>query len=531
MGKKFKSLFKFLFCLFLIFSWLFSGWPPVWHNPPIPPRIKEAQAGTVATPTFGTNGGSSNNDMSTTISTSTGGASICYTTDGTTPTGANNGTCTHGTLVASGSTVNVTVTGTVVKAIGVKGPSQNDSAIATSNAFTLTVANPSFGTNGGSYNNDTSSTQTSATTGAVFCYTVDGVTTPAASTPGTCSVGSTGATATVTATGKTIKVLGTKVGYVNSSVQTSNAFTLTVANPSFGTNGGSYNNDTPSTQTSTTTGAVFCYTLDGATPGATTAGTCDSDGHTQTGATATVIATGTTIKVLGTKANYVNSSVQTSSAFTLTVGAITSAPGAGSYTSAQNVTLSIATTTGATAHYTTDGTAVSCSSTTYSGAFNVSTTTTVKAIGCKTNYISDAAISDLYTIAVYSVTITTDKSIAYGTIEVPGSKSTLQLVPADTQTAQNDGNVTEKLSIKTSNATGGTGWTIGSEAGSNVFVHEFSVNGGSNWTPFTAAENYQTLVASLGVGSTQNFDLRITVPTSTDAVSKTITVTILAEQL
>lgn len=135
------------------------------------------------------------------------------------------------------------------------------------------------------------------------------------------------------------------------------------------------------------------------------------------------------------------------------------------------------------------------------------------------------------TAAIYSVTITSDKSIGYGTIEVPGSKSTLQLSPADTQTARNNGNLTEKLSIKTSNATGGTGWTIGSEASTNVFVHEFSTNGGSNWTKFSVADSYQTLVASLAVNSTQDFDLRITVPTSSDATQKSITLTVLAEQL
>ena len=194
-----------------------------------------------------------------------------------------------------------------------------------------------------------------------------------------------------------MKAIGTKSGYTNSAVQSA-TYTLQVADPAFGTNGGSFNNDTTSTQTSATTGAVFCQTVDGTTsPEASTPGTCSVG---TTGANATIIATGKTIKVLGTKANYVNSAVQTSNTFTLTVGAITSSPGAGTYGSTQSVTLNIATTTGATAHYTTDGGAVSCASTTYSGAFNVAVTTTVKAIGCKTNYVDDTPISDLYTIGL-----------------------------------------------------------------------------------------------------------------------------------
>ncbi|MFA6397746.1 MAG: chitobiase/beta-hexosaminidase C-terminal domain-containing protein [Candidatus Paceibacterota bacterium] len=260
------------------------------------------------------------------------------------------------------------------------------------------VDTPTFTDSTGTYNNDLSETITVASpASAVICYTTDG-STPAANTPGTCSTGTTYSGAVpITATGTTLKAIGTKAGYTNSAVQSA-TYTLQVANPSFGTNGGSFNNDTTSTQTSTTTSAVFCQTVDGTTtPAANTPGTCSTG---TTGADATVIATGKTIKVLGTKANYVNSAVQTSNAFTLTVGAITSSPGAGNYNSTQSVTLNITTTTGAVAHYTTNGDAVTCSSTTYSGAFDVAVTTTVKAIGCKTNYVSDTAISDLYTISL-----------------------------------------------------------------------------------------------------------------------------------
>jgi len=260
----------------------------------------------------------------------------------------------------------------------------------------VVVDTPAYDNGTATYNNDVSVAITVASpASSVICYTTNGDT-PAATTPGTCSTGTTySVPVSITATGTVLKAIGTKAGYANSAVQSA-TYTLQVANPSFGTNGGSFNNDTVSTQTSTTTGAVFCQTVDGTTnPEASTPGTCSVG---TTGANATVIATGKTIKALGTKANYVNSAVQTSNTFTLTVGAITSIPGAGTYGSTQSVTLSIATTTGAVVHYTTDGSAVTCSSTTYIGAFNVSVTTTVKAIGCKTNYVSSAAISDLYTI-------------------------------------------------------------------------------------------------------------------------------------
>lgn len=133
------------------------------------------------------------------------------------------------------------------------------------------------------------------------------------------------------------------------------------------------------------------------------------------------------------------------------------------------------------------------------------------------------------TSAIISVTITTDKSVDYGTLNFEGIKSTIDL--SDTQTAKNDGNIIEDFNIMTSNATGGIGWTLDSSSGINKFVHEFK--GGGAWTKFTAAsppDAYQTLVTGIAVNGTLNFDLRLTAPTSSDPIAKTITVTIQAVQ-
>ena len=35
---------KFAFLMGLIFTWIFSGWPQIWQNPPIPPEVEEARA-------------------------------------------------------------------------------------------------------------------------------------------------------------------------------------------------------------------------------------------------------------------------------------------------------------------------------------------------------------------------------------------------------------------------------------------------------------------------------------------------------
>lgn len=386
-------------------------------------------------------------------------------------------------------------------------------------------AAPSITLAAGTYTGVQTSTITAAC--STICYTIDGTTPTAASNA------CTGATLTYSSAitidhSLTIKAVAISATKTISSVA-SKAYTIVIDTPTFGTNGGSFNNDTSTTILDGFVGATICYTTDGSTPGATTPGTCNSSPTQTYSGAVSVTATGTVLKAIATKSGSTNSAVATSNAFTLTVGVVSSSPGAGTYSTAQSVTLNIATTTGATIHYTTDGSAVTCSSGTYSGAFGVLSTTTVKAIGCKTNYVSDTPISDLYTIAVISISITSDGAVSYGFVAPGGQKSTIDL--SDTQIVKNDGNVAEDFTIKTSNATGGTVWNLGASAGSDTFVHEFSINGGGAWTKFTTADSYQSFVGNIAANGTQNFDLRITAPTSSsDYVQKTITVTILASQ-
>lgn len=128
-----------------------------------------------------------------------------------------------------------------------------------------------------------------------------------------------------------------------------------------------------------------------------------------------------------------------------------------------------------------------------------------------------------------SVSITTDGTINYGTVGLGASKSSINLV--DTQVIKNTGNVAEDFQIKTSNATGGTTWTLGANAGNNIFVHEFSTGGELAFVSFTQADSYQSLISNVASNATVNLDLKVTVPTtSSDFQQKTISVTILAAQ-
>ena len=86
----------------------------------------------------------------------------------------------------------------------------------------------------------------------------------------------------------------------------------------------------------------------------------------------------------------------------------TFSPAAGTYTTAQDVTISCET-TGATIHYTTDGSVPTASSPTYSSAIPVSTTTTIKAIAVKNGMTNSSVATATYTITT-SYHLVTDAS-------------------------------------------------------------------------------------------------------------------------
>lgn len=80
-----------------------------------------------------------------------------------------------------------------------------------------------------------------------------------------------------------------------------------------------------------------------------------------------------------------------------TLSAPTFSPGAGTYTSAQNVTIS-AVPIDAAIYYTTDGSAPTRQSALYTGAIQVSQSQTLKAIAVKTGYFDSPAAISAYSI-------------------------------------------------------------------------------------------------------------------------------------
>jgi hypothetical protein len=267
----------------------------------------------VAAPTFTPAAGTYSTTQTVAIASATAGAAIRYTTNGTTPTS------TSGTLYTGPITVSASET---VKAIAYEG-GLSDSAVSTA-AYTISAevpaAPPTFNPGGGTFNNATSVTMNSITSGATIRYTTDGST--PTETNGTIYSGP----VTVGAT-TTLKAIAYAAGFLDSSVTTA-TYTLQVAPPAFSPPAGTYNGTQSVTITTATTGASIRYTTDGSTPTVTT-GTLYA-GPISVSAT-------TTLKAIAYKTGYTSSSV-VSSAYTIN-------PGTATYTSANgfvNIPLSSA---------------------------------------------------------------------------------------------------------------------------------------------------------------------------------------------
>lgn len=260
---------------------------------------------TASTPTFSPGAGTYAGSQTVTISTTSSGAVICYNTTGAPQTNGSTG-CTTGTLYTG--PVTVASSETLYAVAG--GTGYLDSSIGSA-AYIINppvVANPAFSPVAGTYTSPQTVSISTSTSGATICYTSDG-STPTTNGAGTCTHGTpyTG-TISIGAT-TTLKAIGSKSGYTDSSVVTAlyninlPSVSIPVASPA----GGTYFATQTVTLTDSTSGAAICYTLDGTTPTATTAGTCDG----LTYSTPLTISSTTTLKAIGTKVAYLNSAVDT----------------------------------------------------------------------------------------------------------------------------------------------------------------------------------------------------------------------------
>ncbi len=322
-----------------------------------------------ATPTFSPAGGNYLTAQAVTITTTTSGASIRYTTDGTTPSD------TVGTLYTGALAVSATTT---LKAVAYA-TGYTNSAVATA-VFNILVATPTFSPGGGNYLTAQAVTITTTTSGASIRYTTDG-TTPS-DTVGTLYTGALAVSATTT-----LKAVAYATGYTNSAVATA-VFNILAATPTFSPAGGNYLTAQAVTITTTTSGASIRYTTDGTTPS-------DTVGTLYTGALA--VSATTTLKAVAYAPGYTNSAVATA-VFNILVATPTFSPGGGNYLTAQTVTIATST-IGASIRYTTDGSTPSnVAGTLYSGPITVSSTTTLKAVAYAAGYTNSAVATAVFNI-------------------------------------------------------------------------------------------------------------------------------------
>jgi formylglycine-generating enzyme required for sulfatase activity/C1A family cysteine protease len=436
---------------------------------------KMAQA---ATPTFNPVGNTSfATSQQITISCATSGATIKYTTDGSTPS------TTVGTPYTAPFTLSATTT---IKAIAFN-TGMTDSVVASATYTKMDqVATPTFNpADGTNFTTNQQVTISCPTSGAAIKYTTDG-TIPSA-TAGT--LYSAPFTLSTTAT---VKAIAIKSGMTDSTVSSATYTKMDqIAAPTFSpVDGTNFATSQQVTISCSTSGAVIKYTTDGTIPSATVGTPYSAPFTLSTTATVKAIATksgmtdsavssatytrivqvatptlslvggtyttvqsitiscstsgatiiyttnssvpsatngiiynspinvseNTIIKVIAIKANMVDSEVLPAD-YSIKALPPTFSPVAGTYPSSQNVTIT-STTSGATIKYTTDGTTpTSTNGLTYSGAIAVSQNTTIKAITIKSNMVDSNVASSSYIIT--NITIDLGDGVMLEMVKIP----------------------------------------------------------------------------------------------------------------
>ena len=332
-----------------------------------------------AKPTFSPAAGSVEVGTSVTISCSDSGATIYYTTDGTTPDTSSS---------VYSSPIPVPNEGITIKAVA-KAADKDLSTVASAH-YTVsmqTVATPEFSPMGGSVAAGSTIVISCATDSATIYYTTDG-SQPDETSP----VYADGVT--VGTSNFTLKAYAVKENMHDSATVSEN-YTVSldmVATPVISPSAGAVNKGTEVSITCETAGAEIHYTTDGTTP------TASSPVYSA----AFTINTATTVKAIGIKSGMDNSSVAVANYTIAKVATPTFTPAAGQVNYGSTVAIACAT-SGATIHYTTDGSAPTSSSPVYSDPIELTVATTIKAIAVKSDMDDSAVASAAYTIHMDTV--------------------------------------------------------------------------------------------------------------------------------
>ena len=362
--------------------------------PPYSMTVISSLANSVVPPTFSVPGGTYSSGQNVTISESTAGATVHYTTDGSTPT-STSPTYAGPITVSKSETLQAYATAPGLT----DSPVTSASYVIGASTTAKTVAAPVFSLASGTYSSTQTVTITDATAGASIYYTTNG------SAPTTASTRYTGAI-TVSAT-ETIKAMASATSYSSSPVSAA-SYTISkvVATPTFSVGTGTYTTAQSVTIKDSTAGSTIYFTTNGSTP------TTASARYTG----AINVSASETIKAMATLTGYSSSAVATETytiGTTKVVATPTFSAGTGTYTTAQTVTIKDAT-AGSTIYFTTNGSNPTTASTRYTGAVTVSASETIKAMATATGYSNSAVATETYTISSKG-TATPTFSVAAGT--------------------------------------------------------------------------------------------------------------------
>jgi hypothetical protein len=323
----------------------------------------------VATPALSPAGGTYVSSVTVTITDSTPGATIYYTTNGTPPT-------TASTPYTGPVSVSQTTT---ISAIAVAG-GMADSEVATA-TYTIQqpVATPSFNPPGGTYVGSVTVAIAVATPGATIHYTTDG------STPTSASAAY-GGPLTLTQSA-TVRAMATASGMADSAVASAvYVVEQRAATPALSPAGGTYVSSVTVTITTATAGADIHYTIDGSVPTTAAARYTAPISVTRT----------TTIRAMATASGMADSGVATA-AYTIKAATPSLSLAGGTYFNTQTVAMSTAT-AGATIHYTTDGSTPTTASAVYTGPISVTESMTLRAIAVGSGIAPSDVASATYTL-------------------------------------------------------------------------------------------------------------------------------------
>jgi hypothetical protein len=213
----------------------------------------QAPSPTTASPVFSPLGGTFTTPQNVTLSDSTAGAVIYYTTNGTTPTTSS--------AVYSGA-IPVGMGTTTVEAMAVaSGASQSAVVTATYVVSQAMTAAPTFNPAAGTYSTPPNVTLSDSTAGAVIYFTTNGT------SPTTSSFVYTGPIVLGTGT-TTVEAMAVASGASQSAVATATYVVSqgVTATPTFSPAGGTYATSQSVTLNDSTAPAVIYYTTDGTTP-------------------------------------------------------------------------------------------------------------------------------------------------------------------------------------------------------------------------------------------------------------------------